>query len=239
MWSFRDKKRVETILYTFKDRNARLISKIEVWCFASQLGLSSEHLRHLQTDESSQKLGFDKDASLRLVQNHAERSMESLEILDPSWDPYYKTIEPIEHQGMFAMFTRGTETYIQENHHYEKLPTSPNAGSGIDPRTQGRVESLARLLHQPKERVFRVLPCVGWKYLPNQASIAFIFEVEPKPIGKPVSLQRLLFHSDTRPELGDRFKLALGLAKCIAQMHMVQWVRFFLSSTSVGWEGRT
>ncbi|KAJ5178875.1 hypothetical protein N7492_002085 [Penicillium capsulatum] len=232
VWSLRDKKRVVAILYAFKDRNARLKKKIELWCFASQLGVSSEHLRHLQTDESSKRLGFDQDASLRLNQGDADRSMEPLELVDPSWDTYLKTIEPIEHQGMFAMFSRGDSTYIQENHHYE-LPTSAPTGTSVDPRTRSRVESLARLLHQPKERVFRVLPCLGWKYLPDQASIAFIFEVQPKPVGKPVSLQRLLFHSENRPELGDKFRLALGLANCIAQMHMVQWVHESFRSDNI------
>jgi hypothetical protein len=223
-WSLRDKKRVEAILQSFKDRNSRLKKKVELWCLASQLGVSPEHLMHLQTDESSKKLGFDQDASLRLAQWDAGKMANSLELLDPSWESYLKEIHPIDNQGMFAMFTKNNVAYIQENHHYDAMATPTTPGHDVDARTRGRIESLAKLLHQPKEQVFRVLPCVGWKYLPRQSSIAFVFEVQPKPIGATVSLQRLLLNTDLRPELGDKFRLALGLSKCIAQMHMVQWV---------------
>ncbi|KAJ6128463.1 hypothetical protein N7471_009680 [Penicillium samsonianum] len=113
-----------------------------------------------------------------------------------------------------------------------QVPTSL-CGYEVDSRTKNRIEALAKLLHQPKERVFRVLPCVGWKYLPDQSSIAFVFEVQPKPIGAPVSLQRLLFKDDLRPELGDKFHLALGLSKCIAQMHMVQWLHESFRSDNI------
>lgn len=222
-WSLRDKKRVEAILQSFKDRNSRLKKKVELWCLASQLGVSPEHLMHLQTDDSSKKLGFDQDASLRLAQWDACKMVAPLELVDPSWDLYLKEVHPIDHQGMFAMFTKDNVAYIQENHHYEATAITAS-GQDVDARTRGRIESLAKLLHQPKEQVFRVLPCVGWKYLPRQSSIAFVFEVQPRPIGAPVSLQRLLFNADPRPELGDKFRLALGLSKCIAQMHMVQWV---------------
>ncbi|KAJ5102938.1 hypothetical protein N7532_003467 [Penicillium argentinense] len=225
-WSFRDKKRVEVILESFKDRNSRLKKKVELWCLASQLGVSPEHLMHLQNDDASRELGFDKDASLRLAQWDAGHMNGSLELREPSWDLFLKEIRPVEHQGMFAMFSKDGTAYIQENHHYDPIAGPVMSGHDVDPRTKSRIESLAKLLHQPKERVFRVLPCVGWKYLPAQSSIAFVFEVQPKPIGAPVSLQWLLFDSDRRPELGDKFRLALGLSKCIAQMHMVQWVSF-------------
>ncbi|CEJ60904.1 hypothetical protein PMG11_09458 [Penicillium brasilianum] len=232
-WSLRDKKRVEAILQSFKDRNSRLKKKVELWCLASQLGISPEHLMHLQVDESSRKLGFDQDASLRLAQLDAGNMVASLELMDPSWNSHLKEIQPIENQGMFAMFMKNNVAYIQENHHYDALATPATAGHDVDARTRGRIESLAKLLHQPKEQVFRVLPCVGWKYLPRQSSIAFVFEVQPKPIGAPVSLQRLLFNIDLRPELGDKFRLALGLSKCIAQMHMVQWLHESFRSDNI------
>lgn len=64
--------------------------------------------------------------------------------------------------------------------------------SRLDVRTRGRVESLARLLHQPKEQTFRILPCVGWRELPDKNYIAFVFDL-PSPLWSPTSLQRILF----------------------------------------------
>ncbi|KAK2763148.1 hypothetical protein FQN54_009784 [Arachnomyces sp. PD_36] len=233
-WSFRDKKRVENVLHSFKDRNSRLKKKVELWCLASQLGVSPDHLMHLQTNDSSRKLGFDKDASLRMAQWDAGNARESLELMHISWDSCLKEIQPIEHQGMFNMFTNDARFYIQENHHYDSsMQPQGYPESYVDPRTKSRIESLAKLLHQPKEQVFRVLPCVGWKHLPRQSCIAFVFEVQPKPLGSPVSLQRLLFDTDHRPELGDKFRLALELSKCIAQMHMVQWLHKSFRSDNI------
>jgi hypothetical protein len=36
-----------------------------------------------------------------------------------SWYLHLKQTEPIEHQGMFAMFSKDGVAYIQENHHYD------------------------------------------------------------------------------------------------------------------------
>jgi hypothetical protein len=221
-WTFRDRKRVAAILRSFEDRNARLKSKVEFWCFVSQLGASVDHLKHLQTNESSRRLGFDRDASLRLTQCSLPESGEqadSLELTDPSWNRYIGDIQRTKYQGALTIFTKDGTSYAQENHEYLAKDTV------VDPRTRLKIESLASLLHQPKEQIFRILPCVGWRYLPAQSSIAFVFEIQPPPLGSPVSLQRLLFDRLDRPELGDRFRLALGLSKCIAQLHMVQWVR--------------
>ncbi|KAK2742777.1 hypothetical protein FQN55_007720 [Onygenales sp. PD_40] len=228
-WSFRDKKRVEAILYSFGDRNSRLKRKVEFCCLASQLGVYPEHLKHLQTDETSRKLGFDKDASLRLVRRDSGPCQESLELTDPSWDSCLGEIKPTEHQGSFEAFEKDSVAYIQENHCYNP----PGPAGPIDSRTKTRINALAKLLHQPKEQIFRVLPCIGWKYLPQHGSISFVFEVQPRPVGAPVSLQRLLFDSRRRPGLGDKFRLALGLSKCITQMHMVQWLHESFRSDNI------
>ncbi|KAK2807869.1 hypothetical protein FQN50_005258 [Emmonsiellopsis sp. PD_5] len=181
-WSFRDKKRVEAILHSFGDRNARLKRKVEFCCLASQLGVFPEHLKHLQTDETSRKLGFDKDASLRLVRRDSGPCQESLELTDPSWDSCLGEITPTEHQGSFKAFEKDSVAYIQENHCYNP----PGPAGPIDSRTKTRINALAKLLHQPKEQIFRVLPCIGWKYLPQHDSISFVFEVQPRPVGAPL-----------------------------------------------------
>jgi hypothetical protein len=219
-WSLLDKKRVENIVRSFSDRNDRLHEKVKLWCLASQLGVQLEHLQHLQQDETSKRLGFDKDATLRLVQWDAQNMERSLELTDPSWDEFLKQITNVEHQGMFKMFLKDGVTMIQENHSYDEPRHIPDLQDDakpptVDLRTRNRIDSLAKLLRQPK-------------YLSNQKSIAFVFEVQPKPEGEPISLLRLLFDPDRRPALGDKFRLALGLSRAVSQIHMVKWVRFIL-----------
>jgi len=228
MWSLRDKKRVESIVRNFNDQNGRIHEKIKLWCLASQLGLNVQHLQRLQNDDFSKRLGFDVDANLRLHQWDAENIQTSLELRHSSWNEHLGLISPTPNQGLFALFHKDGKTFVQENHTYNEVGNIGSSNSvataALDARTKNRVDSLAKLLHQPKEQVFRIPPCVGWKYLPAQSSIAFVFEVHSTLSAEPMSLLRLLSSTEIKPELGDKFRLALGLARCIAQLHMVKWV---------------
>jgi Prion-inhibition and propagation len=222
-WSFQDKKRVKTIVEEVSDQNNRVHEKIKLWCLASQLGVNVQHLQRLQRDEISRQLGFDVDATLRLTQWDALNSQASLELTDPSWNKHLKTITPVANQGKFATFTKDNKAYLQEGHDYETEARSPS--DVLDTRTKKKVEDLAKLLHQPKEQVFRIPRCVGWKFMPIQKSIGFVFEMPSSPDAEPISLLRLLSSPGDKPELGDKFRLALKLARCISQLHMVKWVR--------------
>lgn len=86
------------------------------------------------------------------------------------------------------------------------------------------MDALAKLLHQPKELVFRIPRCVGWTYSKPEEIIAFVFDLEKPMDNDPVSLLSLLGDREIKIFLGDKFKLALGLARCISQLHMVNWV---------------
>jgi hypothetical protein len=158
------------------------------------------------------------DTTLRLTQWNTQNVRSSLELEVASWNESLNTITGTTSRGMFAMFTKDGKAMIQENHSYEE------GRHVLDRRAKKRVEALAQLLRQPKERIFRIPRFIDWKDLPMQKLIAFVFEVHPKPEAEPVSLLRLLSSSDIKPELGDKFRLALGLARCIAQLHMVKWV---------------
>jgi hypothetical protein len=221
-WSFQDKKRVKAIVDEVGDQNNRVHEKIKLWCLASQLGVNVQHLQRLQQDAISRQLGFDVDATLRLTQWDALNAQTSLELTDPSWNKYLKTITPMANQGKFATFTKDKIAYVQEGHDYEFEAKSPS--DVLDGRTRKKVDDLAKLLHQPKEQVFRIPRCVGWKFMPMQNSIGFVFEMPSTSDAQPISLLRLLSSSDVKPELGDKFRLALNLARCISQLHMVRWV---------------
>jgi hypothetical protein len=221
-WSFQDKKRVKIIVDEVGDQNNRIHEKIKLWCLASQLGVNVQHLQRLQQDAISRQLGFDVDATLRLTQWDALNAQNSLELTDTSWNQYLKPIKPVPNQGKFATFTKDEISYVQEGHDYECEAKSPS--DVLDTRTRKKVDDLAKLLHQPKEQVFRIPRCVGWKFMPMQNSIGFVFEMPSTPDAQPTSLLRLLSNSDVKPELGDKFRLALNLARCISQLHMVKWV---------------
>jgi Prion-inhibition and propagation len=221
-WSFQDKKRVKAIVDEVGDQNNRVHEKIKLWCLASQLGVNVLHLQRLQQDTISRQLGFDVDATLRLTQWDALNAQASLELTDPSWNQYLKPIKPMANQGKFATFTKDKITYVHEGHDYEIEARSPS--DTLDSRTRKKVDDLAKILHQPKEQVFRIPRCEGWKFMPMQKSIGFVFEMPSTPDAQPISLLRLLSKSEVKPELGDKFRLALNLARCIAQLHMVKWV---------------
>lgn len=239
LWSLRDKKRVETILQTFTEQNSRIQENVKLWCLANQLGVNLPHLTRMQQDDCSKKLGFDIDAALKLTQRDAQANTCSLELTSPEWS--LSAIDPAPHQGVFKAFEKDGTVYIQENHAYQ-LPTWPSASQSglelgaLDLRTRNRVESLARLLHQPKEHVFRIPKCIGWKYLPQSGAVAFVFESPSPEHSRPVSLLQLLFGEaklDIKPSLGQKFRLALGLATCVSQLHMVGWLHESFRSSNI------
>jgi hypothetical protein len=106
---------------------------------------------HLQTDEASRKLGFDKGALLRLSQWDSPQRRESFELTDSSWEHHLLEIQPVDHQGMFRVFNKDSVEYIQENHYYEpsRSQADANVCPSIDKRTKSRIDALAKLLHQP------------------------------------------------------------------------------------------
>ena len=59
--------------------------------------------------------------------------------------------------------------------------------------------------------------------MPIQKSIGLVFDMPSIADAQPVSLLRLLSSSEVKPELGDKFRLALNLARYTPQLHLVKW----------------
>jgi hypothetical protein len=53
---------------------------VELWCLASQLGVSPKHLNHLQKDDSSPELGFDTKEDLKLQQAFRYRVVDVIKM---------------------------------------------------------------------------------------------------------------------------------------------------------------
>lgn len=226
-WSFHDKKRTTEILTDFSELNSGIHEKIKLLCLASDIGLDIQHLRRLQHDENSIQLGFNIDATLQLTARDAQAATPSSE-LDDSWGASLAAAAPIER--CFSLLDHRGRKYLQEHRHCES-----SYDGQLNQRTRARVDELAKLLHQPKELVFCIPRCIGWKYLPTTQSVAFVFElpsaddVQPEP----QSLFRVLGSKDARISLGDRFRLALALARCVSQLHMVKWVHESFRSQNI------
>lgn len=226
-WSLQDKKRTEEIIKEFSELNGRIHEHIKLWCLASSIGLNIQHLRRLQDDENSIQLGFDVDATLQITASECNTTDLSFELADQDWLDAMRNATPLEDLGnSFSLVEHDGKAFLQESRTYERIPQSlgaPPSSAEIDQRTERRINNLARLLHQPKEKIFCIPHCIGWKYLPGRNSIPFVFEIPAGCLPKPMSLHRIL---EEKPNLtmGHRYKLALALANCIKQLHMVKWV---------------
>ena len=218
-WSFYDKKQTEKIIRDFGDLNSRILDHIKLVCLGSTIGVDLRHLNHLKEDDNSKRLGFDLDATLKLTVGESQGQAQSLELMNPQWIEILRHTSHVE--GEFAVLDCGGVYMLQETRAYVPFQQTPHA---LDPRTQDRVDALARLLQQPKEQVFRIPKCVGWKFVSLQNHIAFLFEVPRGVKPHPVSLVKLLEDPSMKVSLGSKFQLAYGLAKCMAQLHMVRWV---------------
>lgn len=179
---------------------------------------NKQHLKRLQDDESSKLLGFDLDANLKIQAAEGSRTNVSFE-LGPSWLGAQRNAVPVEQR--FALVQHDGCVFLME--HRRNDGPQPQSGT-LDQRTKQRVNDLAGLLSQPKEQVFCIPQCIGWTYNPSKDRISFLFETPAGHEPTPTSLHQLLDMKNVKLNLGQRFKLALALAKCIAQLQLVKWV---------------
>src|SRR5580700_10794577 len=98
------------------------------------------------------------------------------------------------------------------SHEIDSIPSASSHsgllldGASIDPRTRIRVDALAKLLHQPKELVFRILRCIGWRHDGLEQSIAFVFDLEKHLDCELLDLLTLSSDSTVKISLGDKFR---------------------------------
>jgi hypothetical protein len=172
----------------------------------------------LKNNKYSIDLGFNVDATLQIAAGDAQAISGTLELGEHGWMNAVNTSRPVEDR--FALMLMDGMRFLQENRSYDEHRHGSST-TEVDSRTRDRVDGLAKLLQHPKERVFRIPRCVGWKYVPSARRSAFAFEIPAEVTTEPVSLRRLLDGTE-KPELGDKFQLAFGLARCIAQLQMVK-----------------
>jgi len=194
---------------------------IEALTAESRLGIDPRHLYHLQSDDSSRDLGFDTNATLTLTLQNAQADTRSFELTNQEWLDYFRNAISFPIEGNFSVIKAGNIPFLQEDRPYTSPPRSL---SEVDPRTRDRVNLLAKILEQRKEQVFRIPHCIGWKYEPITKRIGFIFAIPNGVQAQPISLIKLLNDEEAHVQLGKKFKLAHGLAECIAKLHMVRWV---------------
>ncbi|KAL9102753.1 MAG: hypothetical protein Q9187_009086, partial [Circinaria calcarea] len=130
----------------------------------------------------------------------------------------------------FVVFTKHNQNYLVENRPYEGREGHADE---LHPVAKGRVDALAKLLQQPKEQVFRIPRCVGWKYIISQKSTAFVFENPSPQCSKSTSLKDIIASNNEKPSLESKFELAYGLARGISQLHMVRWLHESFCSDNI------
>ena len=217
-WSLRDKKRVEVIVSNFAALNSRIHEKVKLCSFASSIGLDVQHLRRLEQDPNAVGLGFNFDATLRLMAEQTQDNSEPLQIFEEVFAD-----KPLDSTAVEERFATGT--WHGKDVLFEKRNAEPQQPSNrLDERTAERMESLAKLLQQPKEQLFRIPRCIWWTYQAQRQQILLAFEIGSTLQQPPTSLRRLL-GLDLKISLNDKFRLGFGLARCIAQFQMVRWVR--------------
>ena len=226
-WSFRDKKRTETIITEFTDLNRRIHENIKLFILGSSLSVNPErHLRHLQSSLASQQLGFSVDATLRLHAENVEETVENCSLPREPWEGLVLAARPVPgHEQRYAIardVDSSKSQLILEYRHYE--PLGSQTSQELDERTGKLLNWLARLLKMSKEEYFLVPQCRGWTYIPSQQRIAFVFETPPGFKGVPTSLLDLLRDSRDKLSLNERLRIAFGLARSLSYLQMVQWV---------------
>lgn len=98
-----------------------------------------------------------------------------------------------------------------------------------------RIQKLARLLNIPKTANFHTLKCLHWFEDEASSRFGLVFEVPHRYVSRPASLLDVLCSKvkANRPSLGQRFHLAVTLARALEQWHSVDWVHQSICSANV------
>ena len=226
-WTLLNKKRVTVLVKTFADLNGRILANIKLWCLSVSLGVDLQHLRRLENDSSSKQLGFDIDARIQLAASYADDTGETSELKDPN---LLLAVENANKFGdKFGILEWNGKPALAE---FRSYANDTPVAVAIDSRTRELVDNLAKLLHQPKELVFRTPSCIGWTSRPLTNEYSFIFTIPSGVQPIPTSLLEILsLKVPMKPSLNDKFRLALGLARCISQLQLVKWVCFSYPSS--------
>lgn len=227
-WSLLDKKRIEAIIDNFSDVNARIHENVKLWSLATSLGIDLQHMERLKENDDAKALGFDVDAKLQMAATMTQPVSQTLEVQDPLVRQSLNSVTTYEDR--FGVIDWDGKPMLVEYRSYNLLSPVP---VDLDPRSKDLVDSLANLLHQPKEMVFRIPRCTGWVRQVALNRVAYIFAVPDGAEPAPISLLKALPTPGSgassqvpTPSLGHRFQLAHKLAKCISQLQLVKWVLF-------------
>ncbi|KAI1804418.1 hypothetical protein F4811DRAFT_520533 [Daldinia bambusicola] len=228
-WSLLDKERAEAIVRDFCEMNKRIYDNIELWCLSTPAGVGLQHLKRLESNTNSQVLGFDIDATLRLAVRTEENSPRTFEI--PRSEKIWRallSVVPVE--SKFGITQWNSKPMLVEYRSY--APESP-VSIDMDARTHDAVNRLAKLLHQPKNAVFRAPSCYSWVRQVLFNRVVFMFSIPEGSEPRPRSLYHILGSGSPPPALGQRFALALQLARCISHLQLVQWAHGSFRSENI------
>ncbi|OJD40375.1 protein kinase-like [Diplodia corticola] len=156
-WTLMDRKRIEAIIENFGELNGRIHENVKLWCLGTSIGVDLQHLRRLESDVYAREIGFDMDARLQLSATAASSAEADLELRDADLVQEIQRTHPVEDK--FAVLEWNGEALLVE---YRSYAPEATMFTPLDSRTRALVEKLARLLHQPKETIFRTPSCRGW-----------------------------------------------------------------------------
>jgi hypothetical protein len=183
------------------------------------------HLERMQSDPAAKQLGFDVDAKLldHMVDNSKGSAVETFKDAE-SFNSEITDMVKLDEDFSIASWA-GTSLLLEGRYHQPDF----NDPRKLDSRTRERIETLVKLLQQPRERAFRIPPCLWWTHVADKRKILLAFSIESGLGQPPTSLQHLLA-LDLKLSLNKKFALAYSLAKCLSQFQLVGWVSSLGSS---------
>lgn len=217
-WSLSTKKDAAKVLKQFSRLNDRLLEKIRLFLYTSQIGLDLNHLQRLQNDPNLKLLGLSNDASLKIVTtSQIDITKIANHDLGQGWTAFLERSFRIE--SRFAVLEREGKQMIQEDCFDIQLQAGP-----LNNITRQRVNALAELLQHPKDSLFCILPCLGYVYDSGPERLSYLFEAPKGMSHQPISLFKLLQDTKCEPPLEMKYLIASNLAQSIARLHTVGWV---------------
>jgi len=153
----------------------------------------------------------------------------------------FSAFEPQPQAGMASkiriLSKAGSDSVVAEENFAIHRYAADTASRHYLQRTSARLQEIAELLTMSANKnLFRVLCCRGYYHNPFKLRSGLLYELPSGPQGRfqgIFTLRELLTNDSSQWLLGDRFRLAHGLALALFELHSVSWLHCNISASNV------
>ena len=228
------KSRIDRLLEALDDE-----TRMTAFAYTECVMLESKKLSWLQQLQQLSEKTLDKRTGSKVVTRRQIVRPSDSERLRVSFSALEQRTHTRNLSKVRILSNGGPESELalaEETHAFSRYQTSL-ASTYDSQRTLSRLQETANLLSTCGENeLFSVLRCRGYYHHPAKRRSGLLYELPSGPNGRLecfVTLHEILNSGTNKWCLGDRFRLAQGLATAMYELHSVAWLHRNVSASNI------